>query len=128
MSWSTSFYGSQHKITTQRIQKGSRANNSIPGLEQFVSAFQSRYSGNDSVFTIDLEESYDTFLNRLNGLNNRGAMLLKDTSLLGTNYVERFTRGIAQHNLYDPNDKLLLRDIISNLTHLPIVKSGNVFF
>ncbi|BFZ03729.1 hypothetical protein BsWGS_06768 [Bradybaena similaris] len=108
---------------TQKIQKGSRANNSIPGLEQFVSMFQSRYGGNGSVFSIDLEESYDNFLDRVNGLNQRGAMLLKDMSPLGTNYVERFARGIAQHNLYDPNDKLLLRDILSNLTHLPIVKS-----
>ncbi|CAL1542630.1 unnamed protein product, partial [Lymnaea stagnalis] len=107
--------------------KGSRANYSIPEVEDFIGELQARSLELDAPYRLDDLTPYSTFLQRLNALKKKGLEMGSFVQLNGTRPWEEFHRKVNQYHMYDPSDGTVLKHLLGDLNSRPIVRADGGF-
>ncbi|XP_055876662.1 extracellular serine/threonine protein CG31145-like [Biomphalaria glabrata] len=100
---------------------GCRVNYSIPEVDTFIREYQGKSNLLDSVFKVDEQEPYLSFLAKLNKWKRKGKLMKEFVKNNNTWAWEIFHQQINQYFLYDPEDTSYYQQMLKDLNQRKII-------
>ncbi|KAK0049111.1 extracellular serine/threonine protein kinase FAM20C [Biomphalaria pfeifferi] len=99
---------------------GCRVNYTIPEVDTFIREYQEKSNLLDSVFKVDEQEPYLSFLAKLNKLKRKGKLMKEFVKNNNTWAWEIFHQQINQYFLYDSEDTSYYEQLLKDLSQRKI--------